>query len=185
MTIDSIGSFSYDYDDFFFKAEKSLHEELDHQGIERNEFSRVNNDLLCDANFRSALATTKNAKVQLNCTNHMELANGWEFQNLQYCNASNIVMETTNLNIDPAKTTYLNLEHCSTLVGGQPSAKISILVNGQQVITGFNANNTGNFREQHLDISEYVENGYNSVTIRLDGDSVGRYWIASMSIYQK
>lgn len=158
------------------------HRSLDAQDIGWNSFSREHNETLCDINFRQNPATTKNAKVALKGTNYMHF-NGFDFQNLQF-NGSHLVVET-KLQIDPAKKTYLNLDHCSTIVDHIPSSKVTITVNGEEVIKGFNPLNGGNFRQQHLDITDYVQSGYNNIRITVDDDSVSRYWIATFSIYQQ
>jgi hypothetical protein len=84
---------------------------------------------------------------------------------------------------DPSKTYTLDLNHLSSLVNGQPLAKITILVNRQVLVSGHNPNNGGYIHEK-FDITKFVKNGHNSMQITLDLDAHSDYWINHLSVLE-
>lgn len=89
---------------------------------------------------------------------------------------------TTDLQLDSDRTYYLNLDHCSTLVDGIPRAQIDIYVNGQRVLENYNPQNGGNFSQQHMDITKFLQDGENTINIQNRLDARSNYWLSSLSI---
>jgi hypothetical protein len=168
-------------------SQKQFHEinhaEINRQDIGWNEFSREKNKLLCDVDMRKDKAVAQDCKLRLQGA-VKGFYNGYHFHNL-YANGDSSITVDTNLNIDPSKKYYLNLDHCSTLIDGVPSAEINIIVNGEKVVSRFNPQNGGNFRQQHFDITDYLVSGNNNIVVQLDDNSVSQYWIHTLCVYAR
>lgn len=95
---------------------------------------------------------------------------------------------TLTAQMDIAKhesTTYsLDLVHLASLVGGQLQSKITITVNGQTVASGHNPN-SGSYKLEKFDITQFVKNGSNEIQISLDGNAVSNYWIQSLAVVER
>ena len=123
--------------------------------------------------------SVNNAKFSEYGTQSMEF-NSHEFRNLPW--AGSYVELETNLEIDTKKKYYLNINHCSTTINGQPSSKVTIAVNGKAVLSGYNPMAGGGFIREHFDITSYLRSGANTVRVTLDPDSISRYWIKEFSV---
>jgi hypothetical protein len=84
---------------------------------------------------------------------------------------------------DEGKKYILNLDHCSALVNELP-AVITIKVNGEKVISGYHVP-IGHVVQEQLDITPFLQNGYNIVRVYLDFMSPHYYWIQKLSIIEK
>lgn len=119
-----------------------------------------------------------NANVHPNAAFYNEFyGNSWV---LHYSNFSYLEVETEFKKLDN-RSYSLDLLHLSSLVNGQPLSRITIEVNGQIVVTDHNPNN-GNYTKESFDITDYLQDGKNSIKISLDGDSQSNYWIQSLAI---
>ncbi len=78
----------------------------------------------------------------------------------------------------------LDLVHLSSLVNGEAQTRITIEVNGHVVTSNYNPNN-GNYIRESFDITDYLNDGKNTIKISLDGNAVSNYWIQSLAIQAK
>ena len=71
------------------------------------------------------------------------------------------------------------LNHCRTNCHG----KIDVTINGETLITGFAEARWDNFGEQNFNIpSGLLHPGENALTIKLNKDSHGVYWLSNLRL---
>lgn len=84
---------------------------------------------------------------------------------------------------DSSKTYTLDLYHFSSLVSGRPNIRITIEVNGQ-VVTTAHTPNKGYYISEKFDITKFVQDGNNTIQLKLDTRSWGFYGINHLTVIE-
>jgi hypothetical protein len=138
---------------------------------------------MCTVDFSKKRISALNAEVEVGPGTYYNSYYGQSW--LMHCPGESYISITTELeNVDSTKTYMLDLNHLSSIVSNHfMDARISIYVNGKEVVTGHNPNHCGYFHEQ-FDVSQFVITGQNLVEIRFDQGAQTNYWIQSLAIVQ-
>jgi len=123
--------------------------------------------------------------------NHAQIESEGAFYNRAYGNSwlmhypgKSYIQVQADFQKDPSRSYSLDLVHLSSLVDGKPLASITIEVNGHTVIAEYNPN-TGDYKRDSFDITKYLVDGKNTVTLKFDNGSESNYWIQSLAIQAK
>jgi hypothetical protein len=136
---------------------------------------------ICTVDFHNESLSVNQAGLSMKGAYYNEhYGNSWLLHHPGYSS----IDVTTDIKKDVRRDYSLDLVHLSSLVNGQSLSQITIEVNGQKVVSGYNPNN-GNYIRDSFDITPYIVDGQNTVRISFDSSSRSNYWIQSLAIQAK
>jgi len=138
---------------------------------------------VCTVDFKAAEIQMINAQVETGPATYYNSHYGSSWI-LHWPGRSFLNVRSTLEHRDASKKYYLDLVHLSSVVGGSLSdSPITIIVNGQTVVSGHNPNN-GGYVNERFDISDFVATGENIIEIHFDAGARTNYWIQSLAIIE-